>query len=44
MLKIAVLYCKRVKVHSSIACAKCYKVWPRKMANMPDMKISSWSP
>ena len=25
MAKIAVLYCKRVKDHSCIACAKCYK-------------------
>ena len=25
MPKIAVLYCKRVKDHSCIACAKCYK-------------------
>ena len=25
MSKIAILYCKRVKDHSSIACAKCYK-------------------
>ena len=25
MAKIAVLYCKKVKDHSCIACAKCYK-------------------
>ena len=25
MSKIAVLYCKRIKDHSCIACAKCYK-------------------
>jgi predicted metal-binding protein len=25
MARIAVLYCKRVKDHSCIACAKCYK-------------------
>jgi len=25
MSKIAILYCKRVKDHSCIACAKCYK-------------------
>lgn len=25
MAKIAILYCKRVKDHSCIACAKCYK-------------------
>ena len=25
MAKIAVLYCKRIKDHSCIACAKCYK-------------------
>jgi predicted metal-binding protein len=25
LAKIAVLYCKRVKDHSCIACAKCYK-------------------
>jgi predicted metal-binding protein len=25
MAKIAVLYCKRVKDHSCVACAKCYK-------------------
>ena len=25
MSKIAILYCKRIKDHSCIACAKCYK-------------------
>jgi predicted metal-binding protein len=25
MAKIAILYCKRIKDHSCIACAKCYK-------------------
>ncbi|MFC1563492.1 CGGC domain-containing protein [candidate division KSB1 bacterium] len=25
MTKVAILYCKRVKDHSCIACAKCYK-------------------
>ncbi len=25
MSKIAILYCKRVKDHSCVACAKCYK-------------------
>ena len=25
MAKIAVIYCKRIKDHSCIACAKCYK-------------------
>ena len=25
MAKLAILYCKRVKDHSCIACAKCYK-------------------
>ena len=25
MSKVAVLYCKRIKDHSCIACAKCYK-------------------
>lgn len=30
MAKIAVLYCKRVKDHSCIACAKCYKAMAEK--------------
>jgi len=25
MARIAVLYCKRIKDHSCVACAKCYK-------------------
>ena len=25
MSRIAILYCKRIKAHSCIACAKCYK-------------------
>ena len=30
MARIAVLYCKRVKDHSCIACAKCYKAMAEK--------------
>ena len=30
MAKIAVLYCKKVKDHSCIACAKCYKAMAEK--------------
>ena len=30
MARIAVLYCKRIKDHSCIACAKCYKaMWEK---------------
>lgn len=32
MARIAVLYCKRVKDHSCIACAKCYKGMDEKNA------------
>lgn len=32
MAKIAVLYCKKVKDHSCIACAKCYKGMAEKNA------------
>ncbi len=30
MAKIAVLYCKRIKDHSCMACAKCYKAMAQK--------------
>ena len=30
MARIAVLYCKRIKDHSCIACAKCYKAMVEK--------------
>jgi len=30
MARIAVLYCKRIKDHSCIACAKCYKAMGEK--------------
>jgi predicted metal-binding protein len=30
MARIAVLYCKRVKDHSCVACAKCYKAMAEK--------------
>jgi predicted metal-binding protein len=30
MAKIAVLYCKRIKDHSCIGCAKCYKAMKEK--------------
>ncbi len=32
MSKIAILYCKRIKDHSCIACAKCYKAIKEKNA------------
>jgi len=32
MSKIAILYCKRIKDHSCIACAKCYKGMAEKNA------------
>lgn len=32
MAKIAILYCKRIKDHSCIACAKCYKGMSEKNA------------
>jgi predicted metal-binding protein len=32
MAKIAVLYCKRIKDYSCIACAKCYKAMKEKNA------------
>ncbi len=32
MAKIAILYCKKVKDHSCIACAKCYKAISEKAA------------
>lgn len=32
MTKIAILYCKRIKDHSCIACAKCYKGMDEKNA------------
>jgi predicted metal-binding protein len=30
MAKIAILYCKRIKDHSCVACAKCYKAMKEK--------------
>ncbi len=32
MAKVAILYCKRIKDHSCIACAKCYKAISEKQA------------
>lgn len=32
MAKIAIIYCKRIKDHSCIACAKCYKAMHEKHA------------
>ena len=32
MTKLAILYCKRVKDHSCIACAKCYKAMAERNA------------
>ena len=32
MAKIAIIYCKRIKDHSCIACAKCYKGMQEKNA------------
>lgn len=32
MAKIAIIYCKRIKDHSCIACAKCYKAMHEKQA------------
>jgi len=42
MSKIGVLYCKRVKDHSCIACAKCYKGMAEKngeFANYDDIEL-----
>ncbi len=30
MAKVAILYCKRIKDHSCVACAKCYKAIHKK--------------
>lgn len=37
MSRIAILYCKRIKDHSCIACAKCYKAMARKEGGFADL-------